>query len=876
MLRPEMSASSHKPPPHPPLFSSGGEGGVSPGKGDATSPKPNWFFRMAWRDSRRSRAKLLLFSLSIVLGIAAMVAIGSFGKNLEQAAAEQTKALLGADLMVQSRDELTDAQKAFLDTIGGVSSEQVLFSSMVYFPKTEGTRLAQVGALAGDFPYYGEAETNPPEGWQRFLRGEGAVVEETLMLQFGASVGDEIKVGKLTLPIVGALLKVPGDNEFFASLAPRVYLRMDKLDATGLIGESSLARYRRYYAFDSDAAADAAVRKVESKRNELRLRIDTVEERKQDLGEALQNLYRFLSLGGFVALLLGAIGIASAIQVHIRQRLDSVAMLRCLGATARQAFVVYLIQGAALGLAGAVAGTAVGVALQQTLPLIFADLIPVEVKFSVDAVSVLRAAAAGFGICMLFALLPLLRVRTVSPLAVFRRDLEHAPLRDPWLYVVYLAIAAGVLWFSLAQTKEWKHGLGFAGGLAGALLVLFLVARGIVWSVRRMNWTGLPFVWRQGLASLHRPNNRTLLLMVSLGLGTFLMLTLYLVQFSLVRELTPENQTDKPNAVLFDIQADQQEGVLRILKELNLPVLDVSPVVTMRIQSVKGRPTRELLRDFRGRHWVLRREYRSTYRSELTDAEKVIAGEWIDRATPGEERIPVSIEESIVRDLDLSLGDEVVFDVQGIPIKTRLASVRKVEWRRVQANFFVVFPSGVLEEAPGFAIVTTRVRDAQESAAMQRAVVRQYPNVSSVDFTLILRVIEGIVSKISIGIRFIALLTVCTGVILLVTAVLNSRFQRLREVVLLRTLGASSAQVLRIQVVEFLLLGLLASLTGILLAVAAQWSLTTFMFKIGFAVPWAHLGLAIAVNSALAVGVGLLASRGVLNKPPLEVLRAEG
>jgi putative ABC transport system permease protein len=830
---------------------------------------------MAWRDSRRSRAKLLLFSMSIVLGIAAMVSIGSFGRNLEQAAKAQTKALLGADLMIQSRDELTDEQSGFLDTIGGVFSEQVLFSSMVYFPKSEGTRLAQVGALAGDFPYYGEAETRPRDGWQRFLRGEGAVVEETLLLQFDVRVGDDIKVGKLTLPIVGALVKVPGDNEFFASLAPRVYLRMDKLDATGLIGESSLARYRRYYRFASEAEAERAIRQVEDKRRELRLRMDTVEERKEDLGEALNNLYRFLNLGGFVALLLGAIGIASAIQVHVRQRLDSVAMLRCLGATARQAFVIYLIQGAALGLAGVVAGTALGIALQQTLPWIFADLIPVEVRFSVDAASVFRAAAVGFCICMLFALLPLLRVRTVSPLAVFRRDLEHVSRRDPWLYLVYAAIAVGVVWFSISQTEEWQHGLSFAAGLAGALLVLFLVARVIVWLVRRTAWSHFPFVWRQGLASLHRPNNRTLLLMVSLGLGTFLMLTLYLVQFSLVRELSPATQADKPNAVLFDIQTDQKDGVLRILREQNLPVLDVSPVVTMRIQSVKGRSTQELLRDWHRRSWVLRREYRSTYRSNLIAGEQLIAGEWIGTVPAGEESIPVSVEESIVRELELALGDEIVFDVQGIPVRTRLASVRKVEWRRVQANFFVVFPTGALDEAPGFFIVTTRVNDSQQSAAMQRAVVKAFPNISGVDFTLILRVIESIVSKISLGIRFIALLTVCTGIILLITAVLNSRFQRLREVVLLRTLGASSSQVLKIQIVEFLLLGLLASLTGIALAVAAQWALTAFVFKVGFAIPWAQLGVAVAVNSALAVSVGLLASRNVLRRPPLEVLRAE-
>ncbi len=838
-------------------------------------PGVAWFFRMAWRDSRRSRAKLLLFSLSIVLGIAAMVAIGSYGENLQQAAAEQTKALLGADVMVQSRDNLTAEQKEFLDTLGGESSEQILFSSMIYFPKNEGTRLVQVGALSGEFPYYGAAETRPADGWQRFLRGEGALVEESLMAQFDVVVGDEIKVGKITLPIVGALMKVPGDNELFATFAPRVYLRMEKLEATGLIGESSLARYRRYYKFDTDTETAAALSLLEAKRRDLRLRVDTVDERREDLGDAMEKLYRFLNLGGFVALLLGAIGIASAIQVHVRQRLDAVAMLRCLGATARQAFTIYLIQGAALGLAGVIAGTVLGIALQQVLPLLFGDLIPVEVKFSLDLISVLRAAAVGFCICLLFALLPLLRVRTISPLAVFRRELDHPRVRDPWLYLAYLGVAAGVVGFAVSQTERLRHGIGFAAGLAGALLVLYLVARVVVWLVRKLSWMQFPFVWRQGVASLHRPNNRTLLLMVSLGLGTFLMLTLYLVQFALVRELSPANQEGKPNALLFDIQVDQRDGVLKLLRAQNLPVIDVSPVVTMRIQSVKGRSTQELLRDWRGPNWVLRREYRSTYRSQLTSAEQLIAGEWIGQVSSSDEPVPVSIEESIVRELDLALGDEVVFDVQGIPIRTRLASVRKVEWRRVQANFFVVFPAGVLEEAPGFFIVTTHVRDAEQSAAMQRAVVKDYPNVSSIDFTLILRVINDIVSKISIGIRFIALLTVGTGVILLVTAVLNSRFQRLRESILLRTLGASAGQVLKIQVVEFFLLGLLASATGIALAIGAQWLLTKFIFKIAFAVPWPHLLIAIAVNVVLAIGVGFFASRNVLNRPPLEVLRQE-
>lgn len=805
-----------------------------------------------------------------------MVAIGSFGRNMERAVEQQTKGLMGADLMVQSRDEFTEKQKAFLDSLGGNYSDQILFSSMVYFPKSKGTRLAQVGALAGEFPYYGEAETTPKEGWQRFKRGEGVVVEESLMLQFGAQVGDEIKVGSLTLPIVGALLKVPGDNDFFASLAPRVYVRMDQLKATGLIGEASLARYRRYYQFASELATQTAVEKLRGKKEELQLRFNTVEERREQLGQALQNLYRFLNLGGFVSLLLGSIGIASAIQVHVRQRLDSVAVLRCLGATSEQAFLVYLIQGAALGLAGVAAGTALGVLLQQTLPWAFSGLIPVEVKFAVDAGSVLRAAIAGFLICMLFALLPLLQVRSVSPLAVFRRDLAHASKRDPWVYAVYAAIAIGVIWFAVLQTKQWRHGVGFAAGLAVALLVLFLVARFVIWSVRRFSWTQWPFVWRQGLASLHRPNNRTALLLVSLGLGTFLILSLYLVQHSLLREMRPENQSDKPNAVLFDIQSDQKEGVVKLLQEHKLPLLEVSPVVTMRIQSVKGRRTKEILKDKKTPGWILRREYRSTYRDHLVSSEELVAGAWVKKASPDASTIPISLDKGIADDLNVTLGDEIVFDVQGIPIKTRVANLRKVDWRRVQANFFVVFPQGVLESAPGFFIITTRVKDVEQSAAMQRAMVQKFPNVSSIDFTLVLRVVDEIVSRISFGIRFMALFTVFTGIILLITAVLNSRFQRLRESVLLRTLGASSSQLLKIQVIEFFLLGLLASVTGIALAVAAQFLLTKFIFKIGFSVPVPHLVAAVIINSALTLGVGLLASRSVLNRPPLEVLRAEG
>ena len=295
------------------------------------------------------------------------------------------------------------------------------------------------------------------------------------------------------------------------------------------------------------------------------------------------------------------------------------------------------------------------------------------------------------------------------------------------------------------------------------------------------------------------------------------------------------------------------------------------------IAALKPETAAELLKGRqKSDRWAFRREYRSTYRDHLVSTEELISGTWIKTASATNDVIPISIEQGIAKDLAVGLGDEIVFDIQGIPMKTRVASLRRVDWRRLQANFFVVFPAGVLEDAPGFFILTTRVRDSEESAALQRAVVQRYPNVSTIDFTLVLRVIEGIVGKISYAIQFMALFTVLTGVILLITAVLNTRFQRMRESILLRTLGASSGQLQKIQMIEFLMLGVLASVTGILLAVGAQWLLTKFVFKVGFSLPVAHLLLAVVINSVLTVVIGLTAGRSVLKRPPLEILRAEG
>jgi putative ABC transport system permease protein len=365
--------------------------------------------------------------------------------------------------------------------------------------------------------------------------------------------------------------------------------------------------------------------------------------------------------------------------------------------------------------------------------------------------------------------------------------------------------------------------------------------------------------------------------MVALGLGTFLVLTLYLTRDSLLAEFRGSTGGDRPNLLFFDVQDDQLAGVDEVLQAGGAPVLQEAPIVTMRISALKGRPVEELSRDrVPGRGgWALRREYRCTYRRLLADTEKVVAGSFEGRVNAGTAVVPISVEQGLAKELQVQIGDEITFDVQGVPIRTRVGSLRAVEWQRLQANFFVVFPEGVLEAAPKFFVVATRARSPAHSAVLQQAVVSAYPNVSAIDLGLVLQTLDGIFTKVALVVQFMALFVALTGVIVMAGAVLTGRFQRVRESVLLRALGATRRQVLRIMLAEYGVLGLLASTTGSLLAVGANWLLVHFVFETRFAPPPLLLLAAVGAVTAVTVVTGLLASRGDCDHPPLEVLRQE-
>lgn len=841
--------------------------------------------RMAWRDSRASRRRLFLFTLCIVVGIAALVAVGSFGRALEQAVEQQAKSLLGADLSIGSRVRFTPEHEEFLRGLGGEQAREISFTSMVSFPASGGTRLVQVRGLAGAFPFYGRLETEPTDAEARFRTEGGALVEESLLYQFGVKVGDEVKINHLTTRVAGVLKKVPGETVAFATIAPRVYLRMADLEATGLLRDGSLARYRVLLRFSDGRDMKRMVDGLRPRLDALRLAVATVEERKEDLGEGLQNLYHFLSLVGLVALLLGGVGVASAIQVHVKQKVPTVAILRCLGCSVWTAFAVYLLQGIGVGLVGAGLGAAAGVAIQHGLPRVVADFLPFEVEIRTSWRAVGEAAGVGFLLCVLFALLPLAAVRRVSPLEVLRVAYESARRRDPLQIGVASLLAVVIVAFALGHTRRWQEGIGFSGGLLVAFAVLAVVARGVVSGARRLRLTAFPFVVRQGWASVHRPNNRTQLLVVSLGLGTFLLLTLQLTQGTLLRELVSGREAGRPNAILFDIQPDQREAVAALVKEQGFPVIDEAPIVTMRIKSIKGRPVEELLAEQRPHErrrdstnapgWLFRREFRSTFTDRLRDSEKLVSGVWTGRVVAGIEPVPISVEDGIARELGVKLGDELVWDIQGVPLRTHVASLREVDWRRVSPNFFVLFPRGPLDDAPAFHVLVTRVESPEQSAALQRVLVQRFPNVSALDITLVLRTLDEILAKVSYAIRFMAYFTVATGILVLIAAVLSGRYQRVRESVLLRVLGATRRQVLQILVVEYAVLGLLAAFTGVVLALGGAAALAWWVFKIPFAPDLAPAVWAVGIVTTLTLVTGLLAGRGVTSQPPLEVLRGE-
>lgn len=838
-----------------------------------------WSLKMSGRELRSNYSKLLLFVSSIIFGVAALVSITSFGDNLNKAIYEQSKSLLGADITLQAREPFNEELLALTDSLGGKQAEEVRFGSMVFLPKTGDSRLSQVRALKGDFPFYGSIDVEPAEALNRYQNENMALVDESLQLQYNAQLGDTIRIGTHNYLIGGIVRGVPGETAAQGVIGPRVFIPLETVLGTALLQRGSQVTYLTHI-MNPDLNTGGDFRdKLRPVLERNRARVETVESRRASLGRSFRNLTGFLNLVGFIALLLGGVGVASSIHVYIKQSKKSISVLRCLGAKLPAILFLYTSLSLIMGLTGAVTGILLGGALQTLIPAVVQDFIPVDVSTVLSLRAVIYGLIVGLIVTLLFVWLPLAGIRDISPLAAIRSSYEPATGHKTNLLRLFIIVllVAFILAFARLQTGSWIQSLFFTGTIGLTLALLSLVAVLIVYLIKKYFPNGWSYVWRQGLANLFRPNNQTRMLIMTIGFGTFLLAVLYLSQRVLLDEIRIFGTSGQANTVLFDVQSDQAGPVADLIRAEGLPLIELTPVVTMRIESINGRSYQSLRQDTteRSSRWALQREYRATYRDSLNSSETITAGAWIGNYPDDGSPVPVSFETGIAENLNISVGDTILFDLQGVPVETQVASLREVEWQNPTPNFFLVFPKGILEPAPQFMVILTRTDTRETSARFQQQIVRNFPNISIIDLDMVLATADSILSKVTFVVQFMALFSVFTGIIVLIGAVITSRFQRMKESILLKTLGASKQKVTRIMAIEYTLLGLLAAFTGTALSVGTTWLLAVFFFEAPFRPDLLPLLLLMLIVTGLTVGIGLLSSRTFYGQPALDIIRSE-
>lgn len=857
---------------------------------------------------------------AISLGVAALVAIDSFADNVTRSVREQSRALLGGDISFTSRRPFTPEQNAILDTVSrrskAVYARVVTFPSMALVPRSGGTRLVQVRAVSANYPFYGVITTSPAGKWRELQSGPVALVDPSLLVALDARIGDTLTLGLGKFVIAATLKDVPGAPGVAEIIGPRVFIPERYLPETQLLVFGSTAEHGVLAKLPAGADPRKVVAPMRASLDRTQLRAVTVTQSEENITEAIQELSEFIGIVGLVALLLGGVGVASGVRAFVSRKIDTVAILRCLGASSGQVLAMYVAQAAAMGLLGALAGAALGVAVQFGLPSVFGDFLPVDVDVTLEPAAIVTGIVVGGWIALIFSLRPLLALRNVSPLQTLRRDADSEVLRMRWNDVprvlVNVALGLSVVVIALLRSSEIRQGLWISAATFAVLGILTLSAMFLSWIARKTLRQRWPYVVRQGVANLYRPANQTRSVILSLGFGAFLVTTLYLVQSNLLRRFEFNAAASEANLVFFDIQDDQFQGVDSLVRARG-KVLQTAPVVTMRIAAINDRRTEEIVANARTQRtadslararggaaqdsseeaaaarrrgggagqpsgrpsWALRREYRSTYRDTVTSGEKIVEGKWFSAAAlrGDSDTGEVSFEKDVAEELRIRLGDVVTWNVQGVEMPARVTSFREVTWARFEPNFFAVFATPLMRNAPKQQVILASVRGRPTVAALQRDVVTRYPNVSSVDLSLIRQTIERIVAKVSAAIRFMALFSLAMGIPVLFSAVAATRRDRIREGVLLKTLGASRGQIMRILLAEYALLGLLGSMTGMLLAIGGGWALTHYVFEATFSPALVPAVLIAAAMLALTIAIGLLAGRDVFRETPMSALR---
>src|SRR5882672_1158170 len=445
-----------------------------------------WVWKMAWRDGRHNFSRLFLFMAALVTGIAAVVAISSLNYSLQDELDRNAKELLGADLVINGNKKFDTAWTNLLTKSKVDIAKDADMASMVLFMNTGNSRLVKVTGLEGPFPFYGKMETKPADAYFKTQTGNYVMLDESLATQYEVSSNDSIKVGNKTFLVSGVVTKIPGGGGLTSTLAPAVYVSMSALDATGLIQFGSRIGYSIYVKTKSEKETQSLIEKVKPLAKKLGNSYETVEGRKESLGESYRSVYRFFSLLAFVALILGCIGVASSVHIYAREKRDEVAMLRCVGSAGWQAFNIYFIQVFVLGIVGSFIGAWLGVAIHQIIPIVFKEYLPGNMQFFLSWRAVGEGVLIGTIVSVLFTVLPLVSVRFVPPLTVLRADFVPGRIFSKTRIAAIVLIILFPILAAAYQTRSFISGGLFSGGIAVALGCLVLVASVLLYVIKKL------------------------------------------------------------------------------------------------------------------------------------------------------------------------------------------------------------------------------------------------------------------------------------------------------------------------------------------------------------------------------------------------------
>jgi putative ABC transport system permease protein len=846
---------------------------------------------IGWRDLRSAPGKFGFVVVSVAVGVAALVGVRGFSDSFRRTLSTEARSLMAGDLSARFYHLPTAEEEGKIAGVvrqngGGIRTtwvtETVSMASVAPDPVPLLVSLKAVDPA--EYPYYGKAELEPEMSLVKALDGDSAVVAEEFLIRLKAGVGQTLRLGGREFRITAVLKQEPDRMTAGAGLGPRVMISQAALARTGLLAPGSRASQRLLMKLPPQIDPVTLRKQVETALPGAQ--VMDYHEGNPGLNKGLENATAILSLICLVAMVLGAIGVAMAMHAHLEQRMDMLAILKALGARSGDLLRIFLLQTLGLGLAGGVLGVAAGVGVMAALPAVFGKLLPVNATLKFPWQSIAAGLGTGLLTTLLFCLPPLLDVRNVRPALVLRRLVEQGPegfsgwVARWWARRLQLGLAAlvvlalgGIAW---ALSDSAKVGTWFAVLFTIALVVLLALAAGSLWMLR---WLlnrvrlRLPSFLRHGLANLYRPGNQSAAVMAALGTGVMLILAVYLMQAALLRDLHETASPKLPNVFLIDVTTDEVAGVKEFFahqpgaNQAAGQSLDLMPVVTGRFVSLNGKPLEELKEEHFPR-WMLVNA-RLTWADAAPAGDKITQGKWWTNPGAGE----LAVNEGVAERLHLGVGSAVELEVGGRVRALKVAAIYRADGQHLGAQVSFVLPSGQLKDEAATWYGGAHV-DPKQVANMERGLFAAYPTVSVINLADVLERIESVVDQITFVVRFLAGFSIFAGLTILASSIAGTRFRRMREAVVLKTLGATRMRVVRTFSVEFSVLGLLAGSVGVVFANLLT-RVLLHKLEVGFHIEWRATLIALVGTALLATATGWIASYRILGLRPLEVLREE-